>query len=200
MMLLFRAKRARAIPSPSRVALRALSSGGGGRRTSRRHTPHSGYGHDILGDTGGFQPLSEEVSRGVDGLFAHGTTSVESYSSRGFVVNGVQLPGAVLLLPDQSFLFSAAAVGELTPASLTPLLLLEERPELLILGCGERIERPPPAVGAWAARHGLALEVLNTRTASSTLNFMVQEQRPVAAVLFPPGYRRPSEGDESGFG
>jgi len=190
-MLLFRAKRARAIRSPSRVALRALSSGGGGRRTSRRHTPHSGYGHDILGDTGGFQPLSEEVSRGVDGLFAHGTTSVESYSSRGFVVNGVQLPGAVLLLPDQSFLFSAAAVGELTPASLTPLLLLEERPELLILGCGERIE---------AARHGLALEVLNTRTASSTLNFMVQEQRPVAAVLFPPGYRRPSEGDESGFG
>jgi hypothetical protein len=30
-------------------------------------------------------------------------------------------------------------------------------------------------------------EVLATRIACSTFNFMVQEERPVAAVLFPPG-------------
>jgi NADH dehydrogenase [ubiquinone] 1 alpha subcomplex assembly factor 3 len=67
-----------------------------------------------------------------------------------------------------------------------PLLLLKAPPELLIIGCGTQISRLPAELTNWAARHGMVPEVLATRIACSTFNFMVQEERPVAAVLFPP--------------
>lgn len=162
---------------------RRLSSRSGGRR----HSPHGGYGHDVLGDNAGFRPIQSSAAEGIEGIVNHGATSVDSFSSSGFVINGISLAGPVLLLPEQSFMFSPASLQSLTPESLDPLLLLKEKTELLIIGCGTRIEPLPVDVSGWASRHSIVPEILATRIACSTFNFMVQEQRLVAAVLFPPG-------------
>jgi len=91
--------------------LRRLSSAAGERGGGRKYVPqHQGYGHDILGDRAGFQPVESAALRDIDGLVNHGPTCVDSFSSTGFVVNGISLPGAVLLLPDQSFLFAAPSI------------------------------------------------------------------------------------------
>ena len=114
-----------------------------------------------------------------------GQTVVDSYASWGFVVNGVALQGAVLLLPNTSLLFEPATLDQLTPASLAPLALLDKPMRMLVIGCGRQSRRAPRAVRAWCAEHDVAIEALSTQHACSTFNFMVAEDRPVAAVLFP---------------
>ena len=71
-----------------------------------------------------------------------------SYTSRGFVVDGVELRGSLLLLPTAALLWKPSRLGDVTAASLSALLLLKQRPDLLLLGCGMRGEQPPPALRA----------------------------------------------------
>ena len=116
-----------------------------------------------------------------------GTTVVDSYARWGFVVNGVALHGAVMLLPNASLLFEPKSVAEVTPESLAVLELLENPTRMLVLGCGRQSRRVPSGVRAWCTKHGVAIEALSTQHAASTFNFMVAEDRPVAAILFPNG-------------
>lgn len=92
---------------------RRSSSGSSGRR----HTPQGGYGHDVLGDNAGFRPVQSAGAQGVEGLVNHGPTCIDRFSSRGFVVNGISLPDAVLLLPGQSFLFAVPRI-QASPAQM----------------------------------------------------------------------------------
>ena len=112
-------------------------------------------------------------------------TVVDSYAKWGFVVNGVALPGAVLLLPKASMLFQPQNVSEITPASLSVLTLLDAPVRMLVVGGGLSSRRPSAEVRAWCAERNVAVEALTTQHACSTFNFMVAENRPVAAVLFP---------------
>ena len=131
--------------------------------------PQEGYGHD---------PLS--------GHNSHLQTQVDSFSSTGFVVNGVALRGAVLLLPELSFLFSVPRFSELTPESLSILAMLEAPVDLLVVGCGRSVQqRLPPGVHDWLQSQSIAPELFATRQACSHYNFMIQEHRSAAAVLFP---------------
>ena len=114
-----------------------------------------------------------------------GETSVDSYASWGFVVNGVALEGAVLLLPKASLLFTPKRLADVTPASLSVLTLTDTPTRMLVLGCGRSSRRVPRAVREWCTQHDMAIEALATQHACSTFNFMVAEDRPVAAVLFP---------------
>ena len=112
-------------------------------------------------------------------------TVVDSYAKWGFVVNGVSIPGSVLLLPKANALFEPRNLSELTPDSLSVLTLLDSPVRLLVIGCGQRSGRPSEAVRKWCAEQNMALEALPTQHACSTFNFMVSENRPVAAVMFP---------------
>ena len=114
-----------------------------------------------------------------------GQTVIDSYASWGFVVNGVALEGPVLLLPRASLLFEPRSLDDLTPSSLAALTLLDTPTRMLVLGCGRKSRRAPSALRAWCASRGMAIEALATQHAASTFNFMVAEERPVAAVLFP---------------
>ena len=120
------------------------------------------------------------------GSAALGTTMVDGYTPRGFIVNGVTLDGAVLLLPQLSLLFSVPALQQLTPRALSVFSLLEPI-ELLLIGSGASVGRVPAEARAWLDARRIGPEVLNTRAACSTFNYCVQEQRSVAAILFPNG-------------
>ena len=136
---------------------------------TQRSRPSAGYG----------DPLADVAS--ADDM------QVDSYSHSGFVVNGVSLRGAVLLLPRLSLMFSVPTLDELTPRSLEVLRLLDLRTDLLVIGCGRSMRPPPAPVRAWLTEYGISSELASTPHACSTFNFMVQENRPVAAVLFPLG-------------
>lgn len=114
-----------------------------------------------------------------------GQTVVDSYTSWGCVVNGIALEGPVLLLPHASLLFEPRSLSELTPESLAVLTLLDTPTRMLVIGCGRKSRRAPSAVRQWCAARGIAIEALATQHAASTFNFMVAEERDVAAVLFP---------------
>ena len=62
-------------------------------------------------------------------------------------------------------------------------LLLEEKPELVLLGTGRRNEFPPRDLVFGFARMGVGLEVMETSAAARTFNVLAGEGRQVAAVL-----------------
>ena len=155
-----------------------------------RHVPRVAASSRVrcVGESTGLQALADKSStlrRLGLGHETDGDTIVDAYAPWGFTVNGIALEGAVLLLPKASLLFAPASMAELTPASLEVLQLLENPPDSLLLGCGSRSARVPSEVHAWLEASNISLEALATPAACSTFNFMVQERRPVAAVLFP---------------
>lgn len=144
-----------------------------------------------IGESSGLQASADRTStlrrHDAFGLSTAGETLVDAYASWGFTVNGVALPGPVLLFPKASMLFGLSHLSELTPESLSILSLLDKPVRMLVLGCGRVSQRAPSGVRTWCEERGMAIEALPTQHACSTFNFMVSEGRPVAAVLFPPG-------------
>lgn len=61
--------------------------------------------------------------------------------------------------------------------------LLALRPEVVLLGTGERQQLPPPALYAAFAAHGIGLEVMDNRAACRTYNVLLGEYRDVAVAL-----------------
>ena len=111
---------------------------------------------------------------------------VDSYSSLGFVVNGVSLVGRCSAA-NASLLFGASKLQDLTPASLSLLTLLDSPIDMLVLGCGRTSARVPSAVQMWCEERGIGIVALPTKHACSTFNFMVAENRNVAGILWPMG-------------
>ena len=112
---------------------------------------------------------------------------VDSYSTQGFVVNGVSLVGPILLLPQASLLFGPSQLDELTPESLSVLTLLDTPIDMLVIGTGKRASRVPASVREWCEERGMAIEAQPTQHACATFNFLVAENRNVAGVLWPLG-------------
>lgn len=63
-------------------------------------------------------------------------------------------------------------------------MLLEDEPELVILGTGERTVFPPRELTFAFARRRVGLEVMDTAAAARTFNILAGEGRRLAAVLY----------------
>ncbi len=73
------------------------------------------------------------------------------------------------------------AVAELKPEHVARLLT--QLPEVVLLATGARLQFPSTEVRATFARHGLGLEVMDTRAAAYTYNVLLQEQRDVLLIV-----------------
>ena len=73
------------------------------------------------------------------------------------------------------------SVAELTPEHVAQLLA--HSPEVVLLATGARLQFPKPEVRAAFARHGLGLEVMDSRAAAYTYNVLLQEQRDVLLIV-----------------
>jgi uncharacterized protein len=62
-----------------------------------------------------------------------------------------------------------------------PVLALE--PDILLLGTGDRLRFPSPALTADLLRSGIGVEVMDTAAACRTFNVLLSEQRRVVAAL-----------------
>jgi uncharacterized protein len=115
-------------------------------------------------------------------LIPPGRQVIERYGPRGFRVSGAIYLGPVLVFPDQTLEWPAAAMTE---EGLAPVI---ERGgiELLLLGLGRRM-MPVAALLRTALRaRGIALEAMDTGAACRTYNLLTAEDRRLAAALLPP--------------
>ncbi|KAJ3166620.1 hypothetical protein HDU88_003102 [Geranomyces variabilis] len=63
--------------------------------------------------------------------------------------------------------------------------VIEQQPEILVIGTGAQTYPLPPHLKAYLHRLGMQVEVLASRQAGSTYNILVQEGRRPAAALLP---------------
>lgn len=62
--------------------------------------------------------------------------------------------------------------------------LLEEQPEVIVLGTGAKSTIPPRDLMFAMARRGIGFEVMDTRAAARTFNILAGEDRRVVAVFY----------------
>ena len=115
-------------------------------------------------------------------------------STGALVIRGYE-PGAILIGPEtyrSSVLvmsdwvdpdWEPASVNELTTRHL--LDLLEKRPEIVILGTGERQIFPAPRLFMDVMDAGVGYEVMDTAAACRTYNILRAEGRAVLGALIP---------------
>lgn len=81
--------------------------------------------------------------------------------------------------------------GPASPSDLMNIsvlqVLIDMRPEIVLLGTGRRIHFPPPEFLALFATNHIGLEVLDSASACRTFNILLSEGRNVAAGLLMPG-------------
>jgi uncharacterized protein len=110
------------------------------------------------------------------------TLTVRSVDEHGIRIND-ELWTETIALTHQKLMpgWTSKAVQELLLEDFAPLL--EEEPELVLLGTGRRNEFPPRDLVFGFARMGIGLEVMETSAAARTFNVLAGEGRQVAAVL-----------------
>ncbi|XP_040850374.1 NADH dehydrogenase [ubiquinone] 1 alpha subcomplex assembly factor 3 [Ochotona curzoniae] len=111
---------------------------------------------------------------------------IDSYSSRGFTVNGNRVLGPCALLPHTVVQWNVGSHRDITEESFSLFWLLEPRIEIVVVGTGNRTERLQPAVLRALRQRGLSVEVQDTPNACATFNFLCHEGRVTAAALIPP--------------
>jgi len=112
-----------------------------------------------------------------------GRQIVESYGNGGFKVSGAAFRGSILVLPERTVAWAAAAIAGLDVAGLEPIFAAEPSIEVLFIGCGTTMAFIDPDLRAAASRRGVALEPMDTGAACRTYNVLVAEDRRVAAAL-----------------
>lgn len=111
-----------------------------------------------------------------------GENSIVSPDTAAAVANVRTLTSSLLMLPEKLVEdFAPGNLDELTAEHLKPLL--EHKPELLILGTGEKIRFPKPEVTQVLLTRGIGVEVMDNGAACRTYNFLTSDLRRVAVVL-----------------
>ncbi|XP_042521842.1 NADH dehydrogenase [ubiquinone] 1 alpha subcomplex assembly factor 3 [Dipodomys spectabilis] len=111
---------------------------------------------------------------------------IDSYNSRGFVINGNRVFGPCALLPNSMVQWNVGSHQDITEDSFSLFWMLEPRIEIVVVGTGNKIERLHPQVLQAMRKRGIAVEVQDTPNACATFNFLCHEGRVTGAALIPP--------------
>ena len=84
------------------------------------------------------------------------------YTSRGFVIGGVEHQGNVFLYQELSLLWAVENLEDVTPDALIAAHAINPPPDLLIVGCGDKIGTLPKATLQFFHDTETTLEVLDT--------------------------------------
>lgn len=108
-----------------------------------------------------------------------GRQIIQAYGEGGFRVSGEDHIGSVLVFLDHTEVWS----GDLTDDGLRAIIDAEDRPEILVVGCGPDFVLPPEELRIALKAVGIALEWMDTAAACRTYNVLAIEERPIAAAL-----------------
>jgi len=109
-------------------------------------------------------------------------TTVTGYGPGFIEVNKSRHSGHLLLMPDAPATpWQTAGFDDLRPEHFAALL--EQRPDIVLLGTGRRQRFPHPRLTDPLARAGVGLEVMDTPAACRTYNILMSEGRRVLAAF-----------------
>lgn len=108
---------------------------------------------------------------------------IQRYGDGGFRVGGVDHTGSVLVIGDQTVSWTVTDRGQISIDCLTPALVSEPKPDILIIGCGPKFAPPPRDLRSAVKSHGIALEWMDTGAACRTFNVLLTEARLAVAAL-----------------
>ncbi len=112
-----------------------------------------------------------------------GSLAIRAYGAGEFQVGERLFRQHLVVTPERVLTdWAPASFAALEPAHMERLAELDI--EILLLGTGDRLCFPAPALLAPLQRRGIAVEVMDTPAACRTFNLLLAEDRPVAAVLF----------------
>ncbi len=109
---------------------------------------------------------------------------ISAYGPSGVTVAGQVHHGALWLTPTHVRPAPSVQYADLSPDHLRELFAAE-KPDVLLIGVGERCEAlPPKALRDLAQAHGVVLEAMSNAAACRTWNVLLAEERRVMALLF----------------
>jgi len=112
-----------------------------------------------------------------------GTLTIRAVTASTITVGGDSFSIPIALTPKEIFTdWDARPVADLSESHFEALL--EQSPELIILGTGPENIFPPRELVFAFARRGVGLEVMDTAAAARTFNVLASEGRQIAAVLY----------------
>lgn len=114
-----------------------------------------------------------------------GLVQVHGCFDDGFIVGDVQVGGSILCINDLWLRWKVNRFSDITMDSLSLLDLVLPIPELLILGCGDRIRQVPENVMQELRKRYVSVEALDTKNAVATFNILNQEDRKVVGAFIP---------------
>jgi len=112
-----------------------------------------------------------------------GLLLVEGYGGGGFRFLGKRFDGSVLVTETGFFPVSANSVADLSPTDVEELLAGDVKPEILLVGTGDRMALLPAEFRKYLLAQGINGEPMDTGAASRTFNVLRMEDRKVAALL-----------------
>lgn len=110
---------------------------------------------------------------------------INAYGDGGFRIAADRHEGAVLIVAEEVRSWSAKAFDLLTLDHFTEICSLDRPPDILLVGCGERIQFLPADIRALLEEAGIGVDAMDTGAACRTFNVLVGEDRNVAAALLP---------------
>lgn len=112
-----------------------------------------------------------------------GRQLIQGYGNGGFRIGGNAHEGSVIVLPERTLPWTVTAYAEITFDSLAPVYADGAGIEVLLIGCGPRMEMPDTALRDALKTHNIVADVMDTGAACRTFNVLLAEDRAVAAAL-----------------
>lgn len=120
-------------------------------------------------------------------LVKHGAQIIQSYAGGRFRVSGQVFEGAVIVAP--SFVESWDVEGDCLKAlrsqDFQSLIDQADEIDVVLLGCGARMQFMPVDLKTALKDKGLSVDVMDTGAACRTYNVLMAEGRRVVAALLP---------------
>ncbi len=108
---------------------------------------------------------------------------IDAYGGGGFRFAGRRHEGSLLILPDAVRDWPVTEIVGLSAEDLDSVIEIASQIDLLLIGTGKAIARPPSAVIAALEEQGIGAEFMDTGAACRTYNVLLAEQRRIAAAL-----------------
>ncbi len=110
---------------------------------------------------------------------------VDGYGGGGISIRGTVYRRPIVVLGDRVLDWDFADIAALSLADFKPLLDLDDKPNILLLGMGKRALFVRPDVRQGLRDAGIVADLMDTGAACRTYNLLLAEERRVAACLVP---------------
>jgi uncharacterized protein len=119
----------------------------------------------------------------VDGRHLPYAATIEAYGNGGFRFAGMSHRGSLLCLPDGIWASPVTQPSEIDAEALRPVLESTIAISHLLIGTGRDMAAISPALRQQFRDRAIVVEAMATGAAIRTYNVLLEEKRPIAALL-----------------